>query len=924
MAGPVTINGYTYSSSPVGRVIMEGPGLARAGVDLGYRSDLSGQAFLSGQGPNNTDAGNALLRELSTDAQLIGSIQAGLAPAPDPLDAPVDKTTTVATEQQGPTTQTTQQNENYAASGGAQDDKGTENNNQNGSNTTADKSGAQNPPQASTDGIPPGYSNGGTTPAGKSGTSQADVNSKTTPGKRLQNPLGNFSSYTYQLSLYMITPDAYAAFIDSGRKNVDSFQGQGGNGAYLIAQSGGVNNTSQKRAPFFDQDFFIDNLKITQAVNGKDTGTSTNVTGISFQIIEPYGFSFVSRLRDASTQLATTAQRSDAFKELTNPSRQFFILGIKFLGYNADGSLITPKDITGVNADPVGNASGIYARYFDIMITEMKFKLEGKAVVYSIQAVSTPVNEGLTLKRGIMWNGAELTADTVATALTGDDEMTLGILTKLNKDQESLVGKTITRATKYSVVYLGEARQTIANASIVSPADVDKFKYPMSQVTDTDQVNEKTSQESTPDPTLTRIKFDNGTPILQAIEQIIKQSSYMTDALKAIPTTSEESNPDTGEDDEKIPKSKKTIKWFNIGVETKALEYDPKQEDFVYDIKYIIQPYETPVITSTYANSPTPYYGPFKRYDYWFTGKNTNIIKYEQTLDNAFFNVTLGEASDDSSSGGNANIPNIPNIPQPQPRQGLFNKGSEGINSYTNSLFDPGNYAHAKIQILGDPDFLMPTNPCSEESVYNKYYGTDGFTINPNGGQVFIEINFKEPLDYNNNTGVQQINDKIKFWNYPKHIQKDIDSRGGGISYMVITVISSFSGGKFVQDIDAVINTFGNDSNSDSSDAALGRQNDTSESTGSDRAGEGTSESSNGQGSSITTVGFSKPDIASLTNTSGVGPENPLGINLPTGQITITNPLTGQQIANGDGEKVTVTAGAANANEWGGRDPLDF
>jgi hypothetical protein len=55
-----------------------------------------------------------------------------------------------------------------------------------------------------------------------------------------------------------------------------------------------------------------------------------------------------------------------------------------------------------------------------------------------------------------------------------------------------------------------------------------------------------------------------------------------------------------------------------------------------------------------------------------------------------------------------------------------------------------------------------------------------------------------------------------------------------------------------------------------------------------------------------------------------VGPENPLGINLPTGQITITNPLTGQQIANGDGEKVTVTAGAANANEWGGRDPLDF
>jgi hypothetical protein len=899
---------------------MEGPGLARAGVDLGYRTDLSGQAFLSGQGPNNTDAGNALLRELSTDAQLIGSIQAGLAPAPDPLDAPVDKTTTVATQQQGPTTQTVQQNENYAASGGAQDDSGVEKNNQNGLNVNTDKSGAQNSTN-STAVYTPGVGND----LGTVTITAKRLPKQEAPGKRLENPLGNFSSYTYQISLYMITPDAYAAFIDSGRRDVNAFQGQGGNGAYLIAQSGGINNTSQKRAPFFDQDFFIDNLKITQAINGKDTGTSTNVTNISFNITEPYGFSFVSRLRDASVQLATTAQRSNSFKELTNPSRQFFILGIKFLGYNADGSLISPKDITGVNADPVGNSSGIYARYFDIMIREMKFKLEGKAVVYSIQAVSTPVDAGLTLKRGIMWNGAELTADTVATALTGDDEMTLGILTKLNKDQESLVGKTITKATKYSVVYLGEARQTIANASIVSPADVDKFKYPMSQITNTDQVNEKTSQESTPDPTLTRIKFDNGTPILQAIEQIIKQSSYMTDALKAVPTTSEESDPDTGEDDEIVTKSKKTIKWFNIGVETKALEYDPKQEDFVYDIKYIIQPYETPVITSTYANSPTPYYGPFKRYAYWFTGKNTNVIKYEQTLDNAFFNVTLGEESDESSSGGNANIPTIPNIPQAQPRQGLFNKGSEGINSYTSSLFDPGSYAKAKIQILGDPDFLMPTNPCSEESVYNKYYGTDGFTINPNGGQVFIEINFKEPLDYNNNTGVQDVNDRIKFWNYPKHIQRDIDSRGGGVSYMVVMIVSTFSGGKFIQDIEATINTFGNDTNSEVSDEASGRENQSDAETARlNRSGSGTSESSNGQGSSIATVGFAKPDITSLTNTSGVGPQNPLGINLPTGQITITNPVTGQQIANGDGEKIIATAGAANAIEQGGRDPLDF
>ena len=59
------------------------------------------------------------------------------------------------------------------------------------------------------------------TPAGTVGTPAAKSN-KNAPGKRIQNPLGNFSSYTYQISLYMITPDAYDAFIQSGRKDINA------------------------------------------------------------------------------------------------------------------------------------------------------------------------------------------------------------------------------------------------------------------------------------------------------------------------------------------------------------------------------------------------------------------------------------------------------------------------------------------------------------------------------------------------------------------------------------------------------------------------------------------------------------------------------------------------------------------------------
>jgi hypothetical protein len=84
-----------------------------------------------------------------------------------------------------------------------------------------------------------------------------------------------------------------------------------------------------------------------------------------------------------------------------------------------------------------------------------------------------------------------------------------------------------------------------------------------------------------------------------------------------------------------------------------------------------------------------------------------------------------------------------------QPTTGkLGGAGLAAQNSYITSLFDPASQAEAKIQILGDPDFIMTDSGYSEEQLYKKFYGADGFTINPNGGQVFVEIDFKEAVDY--------------------------------------------------------------------------------------------------------------------------------------------------------------------------------
>jgi hypothetical protein len=759
--------------------------------------------------------------------------------------------------------QTDQQNKAYTASGGAQDDKNVpaaSGQNNNTLNTNPPVGGGA--PVVATP----------TTQAGKSDTAAAK-NSNTTaikPGKRTRNPLGDFSSYTYQISLYMITPDAYDAFIESGRKDLNAIKniapgatpavpttttstfvqapgerGRTGSppavttpapktgGAYLIAQSGGINNKTSKRAPGFDTDFYIDDLKITQAIGTKEVGAATNVSEMSFTITEPYGFSLLTKLRKAQNELAATTNTKN-FAMVQNPARQFFILGIRFLGYDKDGNIIDPSKLTSADGSPAAPGAGLFERYYDILISDMKFKITGNPVVYNITATCPVQAIGFGSKFSTVISDIPVTADTVLNALfapaknqpnsnsptaldpaqraqqqqSNSPNMT-SLFAKLNYDQQQLVGKGVTIPREYAVVFLGpNDGEQIKKATLRSKADLDKRKIPTTTATKTSESNQKTASKETPNDSLRTIKIAQGTPIIQAVSEIIKQSSYLEDALNQIDNTSLSPDPTTGSY-EKQENAPKELKWFTINAEVKNKGWDPDQGDYVYKITYIIQPYSTPIVVAASASVTTPYYGAHKRYEYWYTGKNTEVIGYTQNMDFAYHNVTVqGFGVDARAQGGSTDIPVVAGQPQEQPSQGRINTGMEAQNMYMTSLFSPRDFGTAKINIVGDPDFLMQPAPSSINSLYNQFYGTDGFTINPNGGQVFIEINFKEPLDYNNNTGTMDLNKSIYFYNYPDYVQKDIDSRGGGISYMVTKVVSSFKGGKFEQELECSLNTF--------------------------------------------------------------------------------------------------------------------
>ena len=54
--------------------------------------------------------------------------------------------------------------------------------------------------------------------------------------------------------------------------------------------------------------------------------------------------------------------------------------------------------------------------------------------------------------------------------------------------------------------------------------------------------------------------------------------------------------------------------------------------NFEYTITYYLGIFETPATFTGYTQA-SPYHGPFKRYQYWFTGQNREILNYSQTMD---------------------------------------------------------------------------------------------------------------------------------------------------------------------------------------------------------------------------------------------------------------------------------------------------
>jgi hypothetical protein len=246
------------------------------------------------------------------------------------------------------------------------------------------------------------------------------------------NVLDQYASYTYNLAWYLVTPTQYKVFANTLKPDTNQWN--------LLIQSGGAgpqktasgatsipgsitgSPTTQPiattgRNKYFSLDYYIDNLTITSAITGKGTGYAHNATELEFEVTEPNGITLIDNLKAA---VYTTYKKDDPSAEVLY-NKATFCLVIRFYGYDAQGNLITKVGRgTSINgtASP-SDPSAIVVKYYPFTITELKYTIANKQIVYHIKGATIKDQFAAGTAYGVVNQEIELVGKTLGDILSG-------------------------------------------------------------------------------------------------------------------------------------------------------------------------------------------------------------------------------------------------------------------------------------------------------------------------------------------------------------------------------------------------------------------------------------------------------------------------------------------------------------------------
>jgi hypothetical protein len=636
------------------------------------------------------------------------------------------------------------------------------------------------------------------------------------------NVLDDYASYTYQLSLYLLNTDDYRRLVESGRTEDLVGGNVGVDGGQLLIRSGGAQDkgdftakvngqtaTLRDRNRYFKLDYYIDSLTMKNFIQGKATGISSSATELKMTVIEPNGISLIDNLKDAVREYAGLKAFQTAM----------YCLVIQFRGYDENGNpvLAGKTNSGGAATDPYA----IVTKYVPFLLTNIKFsvgnrlttyELSGAPIIYNFrlrqavpyeteitggtvseilggQTITTSNSEGARTNTTSQASGGKKTSTsprspgtgasgfplnstdpsrtntsvtaapsvdspgTAASAPKGTNTTVRGLMQAMNEYQQKLVKDGIyTIPDEFAIEF---ANKSIANATIKKPGNLAIDATPMNNNDVARKILADTNQMAA---SQRNFGIRAGSSIIQAIDMVVRNSSYITDQqLKII--------------DEETQQEKangtpiQNFAWFKISMraEPKGNTVDPKRNDYAYKFTFVVSIYESKSIDSPWFPR-TRFRGVHKSYPYWFTGKNTAVLDYQQSFDN-LYQVVLSGAADTISQSYTSNLQEIPRFVY-QPRSGQSAQGAEGATNEpaanaADYLYSPTDIGKVKIKIVGDPAWIAQGEIYrgSDPNTFNfSAFNPDG-TINFDSQEILFEIVWQRPVDYDvENTGLMNPN----------------------------------------------------------------------------------------------------------------------------------------------------------------------
>ena len=368
-----------------------------------------------------------------------------------------------------------------------------------------------------------------------------------------------------------------------------------------------------------------------------------------------------------------------------------------------------------------------------------------------------------------------------------------GLIAALNADQlRRLNTKQIEIADIYEIKF---GDNIIASAGMVPAGDLDKT------LAGANNNVLSAAQQLLPDKqslnTTVRTRgVRAGQQIIQFIDQVIRTSNYIVDQSRVVWNTKTKKWETNG-----VPAQQ--FAWYKVICDLKEIDYDYKRNDHAYHITFTVVPYETPMLSTYFASGR--FRGVHKTYNYWFTGQNTQILQYDQTLNKQWTQAITNDVPSATSksqafNGGELWKTQI-FAASGQSSQGAEQKVYEAGANAADFLYE-ADLQQVKLLIIGDPAWMpSPLASTQLQNFVSTPFFPDG-SINFDASGAYFTVGFNRPVDYDLQKGLMDAGQTNYFadrTNGIAGIARDTTT------YTAIGVKHMFKGGKFTQELSGKI-----------------------------------------------------------------------------------------------------------------------